>query len=61
MERSVWEDIISNWDNQKATRRVKDLFRQGLPPNLRARIWYLAQGNKQAISAELFEIMADRG
>jgi hypothetical protein len=61
MERSVWEEIIPNWDNQKATRRVRDLFKQGLPPDLRARIWFLAQGNRQAISKDLFEIMAERG
>ncbi len=61
MERSVWEEIIQNWDNQKTTRKVRDLFQQGLPPNLRARIWFLAQGNKQAISKDLFEIMVERG
>jgi hypothetical protein len=32
-----------------------------LPEEIRGKVWYLAFGNRSAITRNLYEIMADRG
>jgi hypothetical protein len=34
---------------------------EGLPESIRGKIWFLAFGNRSAITKDLFEIMAERG
>ena len=34
---------------------------EGLPSSVRGRVWFLAFGNRSAITRDLFEIMAQRG
>ncbi|KAI4893560.1 hypothetical protein NFI96_021352 [Prochilodus magdalenae] len=57
----VWNtDILPNWDSMRGTRRVKDLWWQGLPPNVRGKVWSLAIGNELNITPELYEIFLSR-
>jgi hypothetical protein len=34
---------------------------EGLPLEIRGKVWFQAFGNRSAITRELFEIMAERG
>ncbi|XP_051936679.1 TBC1 domain family member 12-like isoform X1 [Hippocampus zosterae] len=57
----VWNThILPNWDAMKATRRVRELWWQGLPPSVRGRVWSLAIGNELNITAELYDIFLCR-
>ena len=60
--RKVWEnEILPNWDTVKNTKRVRELWVDGLPKIVRGRAWSLACGNECVVTRELFEIMAERG
>ncbi|XP_077437309.1 TBC1 domain family member 12-like isoform X2 [Vanacampus margaritifer] len=57
----VWNThILPHWDAVKATRRVRELWWQGLPPSVRGRVWSLAIGNELNITAELYDIFLCR-
>ncbi|XP_061692410.1 TBC1 domain family member 12-like [Syngnathoides biaculeatus] len=57
----VWNThILPHWDAVKATRRVRDLWWQGIPPSVRGRVWRLAIGNELNITAELYDIFLCR-
>ncbi|XP_031734069.1 TBC1 domain family member 12-like [Anarrhichthys ocellatus] len=57
----VWNnEILPHWDNVKGTRRVRDLWWQGLPPSVRGRVWSLAIGNELNITPDLYEIFLSR-
>ncbi|KAM9462288.1 TBC1 domain family member 12 isoform 2-T2 [Clarias gariepinus] len=57
----VWNtEVLPNWDSMRGTRRVKDLWWQGLPPNVRGKVWSLAIGNELNITSELYEIFLSR-
>uniref|UniRef100_A0A8C8MGP7 Rab-GAP TBC domain-containing protein n=1 Tax=Oncorhynchus tshawytscha TaxID=74940 RepID=A0A8C8MGP7_ONCTS len=57
----VWNnDILPNWENTRNTRRVRELWWQGLPPNVRGKVWSLAIGNELNITPELYEIFLSR-
>ncbi|KAK6329375.1 hypothetical protein J4Q44_G00013530 [Coregonus suidteri] len=57
----VWNnDILPNWDNMCNTRRVRELWWQGLPPNVRGKVWSLAIGNELNITPELYDIFLSR-
>jgi hypothetical protein len=34
---------------------------EGMPTEVRGKVWFLAFGNRSAITRDLFEIMAERG
>ncbi|KAF1375395.1 hypothetical protein PFLUV_G00219690 [Perca fluviatilis] len=56
----VWNnEILPHWDTMKGTRRVRDLWWQGLPPSVRGKVWSLA-GNELNITPELYEIFLSR-
>ncbi|KAA8583484.1 hypothetical protein FQN60_014692 [Etheostoma spectabile] len=57
-ERHRQEDSISN--AMVGTRRVRDLWWQGLPPSVRGKVWSLAIGNELNITPELYEIFLSR-
>ena len=58
----IWEkDIFPNWDNVKRTKRVREMWAEGLPRTIRGKVWFLAFGNRSAITRDLFNIMAERG
>ncbi|XP_057214793.1 TBC1 domain family member 12 isoform X3 [Triplophysa rosa] len=57
----VWNnDILPNWENMRGTRRVRDLWWQGLPPNVRGKVWSLAIGNELNITSDLYDIFLSR-
>ncbi|KAM6915911.1 TBC1 domain family member 12 [Xenentodon cancila] len=57
----IWNnEILPHWDTVKGTRRVRDLWWQGLPPSVRGRVWSLAIGNELNITPELYEIFLSR-
>ncbi|XP_037536342.1 TBC1 domain family member 12 [Nematolebias whitei] len=57
----IWNnEILPNWDTMKGTRRVRELWWQGLPPGVRGRVWSLAIGNELNITPELYEIFLSR-
>uniref|UniRef100_A0A7N6C4C0 Rab-GAP TBC domain-containing protein n=1 Tax=Anabas testudineus TaxID=64144 RepID=A0A7N6C4C0_ANATE len=57
----VWNnEILPHWDTTKGTRRVRELWWQGLPPSVRGRVWSLAIGNELNITPELYEIFLSR-
>uniref|UniRef100_A0A1A7XZ69 TBC1 domain family, member 12 n=3 Tax=Iconisemion striatum TaxID=60296 RepID=A0A1A7XZ69_9TELE len=57
----VWNnEILPHWDVMKGTRRVRELWWQGLPPGVRGRVWSLAIGNELNITPELYEIFLSR-
>nr|DBA15235.1 TPA: hypothetical protein GDO54_004476 [Pyxicephalus adspersus] len=45
---------------RRNTRRVRDLWWQGLPPSVRGKVWSLAIGNELNITPELYEIFLSR-
>ncbi|KAK2921537.1 TBC1 domain family member 12-like [Channa argus] len=53
-------EILPHWDIMKGTRRVRELWWQGLPPSVRGRVWSLAIGNELNITPELYEIFLSR-
>lgn len=53
-------EILPHWDSMKGTRRVRELWWQGLPPSVRGRVWSLAIGNELNITPELYEIFLSR-
>ncbi|XP_053307258.1 TBC1 domain family member 12 isoform X2 [Spea bombifrons] len=57
----IWNtEILPNWDVMRSTRRVRDLWWQGLPPSVRGKVWSLAVGNELNITPELYEIFLSR-
>ncbi|XP_074238706.1 TBC1 domain family member 12 isoform X3 [Saimiri boliviensis] len=44
----------------RSTRRVRELWWQGLPPSVRGKVWSLAVGNELNITPELYEIFLSR-
>ncbi|XP_023117345.2 TBC1 domain family member 12-like [Amphiprion ocellaris] len=57
----IWNtEILPHWDSMKGTRRVRELWWQGLPPSVRGRVWSLAIGNELNITPELYEIFLSR-
>lgn len=57
----IWNtEILPHWDSVKGSRRVRELWWQGLPPSVRGRVWSLAIGNELNITPELYEIFLSR-
>uniref|UniRef100_A0ABM5G184 TBC1 domain family member 12 isoform X1 n=1 Tax=Pogona vitticeps TaxID=103695 RepID=A0ABM5G184_9SAUR len=57
----IWvNEILPNWETMRTTRRVRELWWQGLPPSVRGRVWSLAVGNELNITPELYEIFLSR-
>ncbi|KAG8552318.1 hypothetical protein GDO81_004474, partial [Engystomops pustulosus] len=57
----IWNsEILPNWDAMRNTRKVRDLWWQGLPPSVRGKVWSLAIGNELNITPELYEIFLSR-
>ncbi|MEE6485620.1 hypothetical protein FKM82_014351 [Ascaphus truei] len=57
----IWNtEVLPNWDAVRNTRRVRELWWQGLPPSVRGKVWSLAIGNELNITPELYEIFLSR-
>uniref|UniRef100_A0A8C2S3W0 Rab-GAP TBC domain-containing protein n=1 Tax=Capra hircus TaxID=9925 RepID=A0A8C2S3W0_CAPHI len=48
------------FNSRRSTRRVRELWWQGLPPSVRGKVWSLAVGNELNITPELYEIFLSR-
>jgi hypothetical protein len=60
--KTIWEkEIFPNWDSLKRTKRVRELWIEGLPPVIRGKVWFFAFGNRSALSKDLYGIMAEKG
>ncbi|MBN3304397.1 NOC3L protein, partial [Amia calva] len=47
----IWNtEILPNWETMRNTRKVRDLWWQGLPPSVRGKVWSLAIGNELNIT-----------
>lgn len=53
-------DILPNWELTKRTKKTRDMWWQGLPTNVRGKVWKLAIGNDLNLTPELYEICACR-
>uniref|UniRef100_A0A8C4RNX2 TBC1 domain family member 12 n=1 Tax=Erpetoichthys calabaricus TaxID=27687 RepID=A0A8C4RNX2_ERPCA len=57
----IWNsEILPNWEVMRNTRKVRELWWQGLPPSVRGKVWSLAIGNELNITHELYEIFLSR-
>ncbi|KAM6951571.1 LOW QUALITY PROTEIN: TBC1 domain family member 12 [Aplochiton taeniatus] len=57
----IWNnDILPHWDTMKSSRRARELWWQGLPPNVRGKVWSLAIGNELNITPGLYGIFLSR-
>ncbi|KAJ0055825.1 hypothetical protein NL108_013220 [Boleophthalmus pectinirostris] len=54
------QEILPNWSAMCTSRRVRDLWWQGIPPSVRGKVWSLAVGNDLNITHELFNICLSR-
>ncbi|XP_037598138.1 TBC1 domain family member 14 isoform X3 [Cebus imitator] len=53
-------EILPNWETMWCSRKVRDLWWQGIPPSVRGKVWSLAIGNELNITHELFDICLAR-
>ncbi|XP_029310633.1 TBC1 domain family member 14 isoform X1 [Cottoperca gobio] len=57
----IWnQEILPNWSATCTSRRVRDLWWQGIPPSVRGKVWSLAVGNELNITHELYSICLAR-
>ncbi|KAK5848637.1 hypothetical protein PBY51_006234 [Eleginops maclovinus] len=57
----IWnQEILPNWSTTCTSRRVRDLWWQGIPPSVRGKVWSLAVGNELNITHELYNICLSR-
>ncbi|XP_058157280.1 TBC1 domain family member 14 isoform X2 [Dasypus novemcinctus] len=57
----IWNnEILPNWETMWSSRKVRDLWWQGIPPSVRGKVWSLAIGNELNITHELFDICLAR-
>jgi alpha-tubulin suppressor-like RCC1 family protein len=59
--KKLWRTrILRNWEESKDTPLAHSLWRQGIPPSIRARVWPLAIGNKLKITPDMYQIYRKR-
>ncbi|XP_053314229.1 TBC1 domain family member 14 isoform X1 [Spea bombifrons] len=57
----MWNnEILPNWEAMSCSRRVREMWWQGIPPSVRGRVWSLAIGNDLNITHDLFHICLSR-
>ncbi|XP_074922710.1 TBC1 domain family member 14 isoform X1 [Chelonoidis abingdonii] len=57
----IWNnDILPNWETMCCSRKVRELWWQGIPPSVRGKVWSLAIGNELNITHELYDICLSR-
>ena len=58
----TWEkEIFPSWDHNKHHEQLRHLWDEGIPRSIRGKVWFLAFGNRGAITRDLYNIMAERG
>ena len=56
-----WTDeILPNWETMKSQKKTRDLWWNGIPTNVRGKVWQLAFGNDLNVTKELYEICVSR-
>ncbi|KAE9006580.1 hypothetical protein PR003_g16815 [Phytophthora rubi] len=59
--KKLWRTrILRDWEENKDTPLAHSLWRQGIPPSIRARVWPMAIGNKLKVTPEMFRIYRRR-
>ncbi|XP_036902097.1 TBC1 domain family member 14 isoform X3 [Sturnira hondurensis] len=53
-------EVLPHWETVWCSRKVRDLWWQGIPPSVRGKVWSLAIGNELNITHELFDICLAR-
>ncbi|XP_024060296.1 TBC1 domain family member 14 [Terrapene carolina triunguis] len=57
----IWNnEILPNWETMCCSRKVRELWWQGIPPSVRGKVWSLAIGNELNITHELYDICLAR-
>ncbi|KAK3918628.1 TBC1 domain family member 12 [Frankliniella fusca] len=57
----VWlTDILPKWNSVMSSRKIRNLWWQGIPPCVRGKVWLLAIGNELNVTPELYEICVTR-
>ena len=56
----MWHHILANWDISKETSKTKNLWKQGIPVNIRQHVWPLAIGNALKITPQMFKMYRTR-
>ncbi|EDV22752.1 uncharacterized protein TRIADDRAFT_28350 [Trichoplax adhaerens] len=54
------EEIIPNWQNMRHSSTVQQIWWQGIPPNIRGKIWKLALDFRLDISADLYKVLVEK-
>ncbi|MGH0155422.1 UNVERIFIED_CONTAM: hypothetical protein FKN15_029802 [Acipenser sinensis] len=54
------QEILPNWETMCNSRKVRELWWQGVPPSVRGKVWSLAVGNELNITHELYDICLAR-
>jgi len=58
----IWEkEIFPCWEAKRKTHQLRHAWEEGIPRSIRGKVWFLALGNRGAITRDLFNIMAERG
>ncbi|TYZ65813.1 hypothetical protein PybrP1_010746 [[Pythium] brassicae (nom. inval.)] len=59
--KKLWRTrVLRDWEASKDTPLAHALWRQGIPPSVRAKVWPLAIGNKLKVTPEMFQIYRRR-
>ncbi|CEG48985.1 regulator of chromosome condensation-like protein [Plasmopara halstedii] len=59
--KKMWRTrILRNWEANKNSALTHALWRQGIPPSIRARVWPLAIGNQLKVTPEMFQMYRRR-
>ncbi|KAJ8262116.1 hypothetical protein GJAV_G00162400 [Gymnothorax javanicus] len=53
-------EILPNWETMCTSRRVREMWWQGVPPSVRGKVWSMAIGNELNITHELYSICLAR-
>nr|DBA29340.1 TPA: hypothetical protein GDO54_009571 [Pyxicephalus adspersus] len=53
-------EILPNWETMCSSRKVREMWWQGIPPSVRGKVWSLAIGNELNITHELYDICLSR-
>ncbi|XP_056411051.1 TBC1 domain family member 14 isoform X2 [Hyla sarda] len=57
----MWNnEILPNWESMCCSRKVREMWWQGIPPSVRGKVWSLAIGNELNITHELYDICLSR-
>ncbi|KAG8591371.1 hypothetical protein GDO81_000148 [Engystomops pustulosus] len=57
----MWNnEVLPNWESMCCSRKVREMWWQGIPPSVRGKVWSLAIGNELNITHELYDICLSR-